>query len=66
MGIANPDFQTAVETFIENREGFSPLLMMRVWFNPITEPDVRYIEEATETESNDTASLQSSDRSESS
>ena len=43
LGIANPDFEMALKAFVENPEHFSPLLAMRCWVNPISEPDVKFV-----------------------
>jgi len=45
LGIANPDFQLALKTFVENSNYFSPVMVIRCWVNPTSEPDVRFIEE---------------------
>ena len=43
IGIANPDFTLAERTFGEDVNTFSPLLSMRCWINPLSEPDVRMV-----------------------
>lgn len=43
LGIANPDFETALKTFVENPRAFSPVLTMRCWVNPLSEPDVKFV-----------------------
>lgn len=43
LGIANPDFEQALKAFIENPEHFSPIMAMRCWINPTSEPDVKFV-----------------------
>lgn len=43
LGIANQDFQMALDAFLENPRYFSPILAMRCWVNPISEPDVTFV-----------------------
>jgi hypothetical protein len=43
LGIANPDFQTAVATWQKDTKAWSPLITMRAWINPSSEPDVKYV-----------------------
>jgi hypothetical protein len=43
LGIANQDFEQALNAFVENPRYFSPLLAMRCWVNPLSEPDVKFI-----------------------
>lgn len=43
LGIANPDFETALNTFVENPRYFSPALVMRCWVNPISEADIKFV-----------------------
>jgi hypothetical protein len=43
LGIANPDFDSAVDAFNDDPNAFSPLLTMRSWINPISEPDVTFV-----------------------
>jgi hypothetical protein len=43
LGIANPDFVQAEQTFGEDPDTFSPLLSMRCWINPASEPDVKFV-----------------------
>lgn len=43
LGIANQDFELALKTFVENPGYFSPVLAVRSWINPLSEPDVKYI-----------------------
>lgn len=45
LGLANPDFNAAVDTYLQNRDYFSPALSIRAWINPDSEVDVKYIEE---------------------
>ncbi|MGC4042870.1 MAG: hypothetical protein QM758_03625 [Armatimonas sp.] len=45
LGIANPDFQQAVQVFRNAPEVFSIELAMRAWINPFSEADVRYVPE---------------------
>lgn len=44
LGIANPDFQAAQQAFAASPETFSPLLAMRCWINPLSEPDVKLVQ----------------------
>jgi hypothetical protein len=57
LGIANPDFQTALQTFVENPRYFSPVFAIRCWVNPLSEPDVKFVpgEDVTETEEDESA-----------
>lgn len=43
LGIANPDFEVALSTFVENPRYFSPSLSMRCWVNPLSESDVKFV-----------------------
>jgi hypothetical protein len=43
LGISNPDFQLALDAFVENPNQFSPLLAIRCWINPLSEPDVQFV-----------------------
>jgi len=43
LSIANPDFQAAEQAFAASPETFSPLLAMRCWINPLSEPDVKLV-----------------------
>ena len=43
LSIANPDFETALKTFVENLRSFSPALAIRCWINPLSEPDVKFV-----------------------
>ena len=43
IGIANPDFTAAEQAFAEAPQSFSPLLAMRCWINPVSEPDVKFV-----------------------
>jgi hypothetical protein len=43
LGIANPDFEMALKAFVENPESFSPIMAMRCWVNPASEPDVTFV-----------------------
>ena len=43
IGIANPDVESAIQVFVGDQEHFSPLLIIRCWINPTSEPDVQYI-----------------------
>ncbi len=45
LGIANQDFELALKTFVENPGYFSPVLAIRSWINPLSEPDVKFISE---------------------
>jgi len=44
LGIANPDFQAAQRSFAATPEAFSPLMAMRCWINPLSEPDVKLVQ----------------------
>lgn len=48
LGIANPDFTAAIDTFMQDQSYFSPALSLRAWINPHSEPDVTYVEEDSE------------------
>ncbi len=48
IGLANPDFDSAVNVFMQNRNYFSPELVFRAWLNPDSEPDVKYVVETVE------------------
>ena len=43
LGIANPDFVKAEEAFGDDPTRFSPLLTLRCWINPVSEPDVKFV-----------------------
>jgi hypothetical protein len=43
LGIANPDFVSAEEAFSDDVTRFSPLLAIRCWINPVSEPDVKFV-----------------------
>ncbi|GAA1799225.1 hypothetical protein GCM10009682_21080 [Luedemannella flava] len=43
LGIANPDFVAAQEAFAADPNTFSPVLSMRAWINPASEPDVKFV-----------------------
>jgi hypothetical protein len=43
LGIANPDFVDAQDAFGDDVTRFSPLLAMRCWINPVSEPDVKFV-----------------------
>ncbi len=45
LGLANPDFEEAVGTFMRDQNYFSPALSIRAWINPYSEPDVKYVPE---------------------
>lgn len=47
LGLANPDFNAAVNAYLQNRKHFSPELAIRAWINPDSEPDVTYFDEPT-------------------
>lgn len=51
IGLANPDFHEAVATLMEDRNHFSPVLTIRAWLNPDSEPDVQYVAEYTQPDS---------------
>jgi hypothetical protein len=42
LGLANPDLQQALNAFVANPNRFSPELSIRVWINPLSEPDVTF------------------------
>jgi hypothetical protein len=44
IGLANPDFAAARQTFAEDPNTFSPVLSIRAWINPASEPDVKFVE----------------------
>lgn len=44
IGIANPDFKAAERAFAGDPEVFSPILSMRCWINPLSEPDVKLVQ----------------------
>ncbi len=44
IGIANPDFAAAHQTFLAEPNVFSPVLSMRAWINPASEVDVKFVE----------------------
>ena len=46
LGMANPDFDAALEAFVEHPDHFSPILSIRCWINPLSESDVKFIKEA--------------------
>jgi hypothetical protein len=50
LGIANPDFDLAVKTFVENPNYFSPALAIRCWVNPLSESDVKFVSDEREEE----------------
>jgi hypothetical protein len=51
LGISNQDFQAAFDAFLEHPDHFSPLLALRAWVNPLSEPDVKFVAgEETESE----------------
>jgi hypothetical protein len=43
LGIANPDFVKAEQSFGADLKRFSPMLTMRCWINPVSEPDVTFV-----------------------
>lgn len=52
LGLANPDFQQALNAYVENPNYFSPVLAIRAWINPLSESDVTFVAgEAVEDES---------------
>ncbi len=49
LGISNPDFEEALNVFVENPKYFSPILSIRCWVNPLSEADVKFVvEEASD------------------
>ena len=42
IGLANPDFVAAERAFAADPDAFSPMLTIRAWINPATEPDVTF------------------------
>lgn len=49
IGLANPDFRAALERFTMDPNHFSPELAIRCWINPLSEPDVKFVEIEEET-----------------
>ncbi|HEV8193980.1 MAG TPA: hypothetical protein VGP82_21230, partial [Ktedonobacterales bacterium] len=45
LGLANPDFQQALNAFVQNPNSFSPVLAFRAWVNPLAESDVHSLPE---------------------
>ncbi len=45
IGMAGPDFNHAVSTFMQDQNYFSPAFSIRAWLNPHSEPDVTYVSE---------------------
>lgn len=43
LGVANPDFRSAMEFFSKDPNYFSPALSIRCWVNPLSEPDVKFV-----------------------
>src|SRR4051794_35648995 len=43
LGLANPDFSQAKRTFEAEPNAFSPMLSIRGWINPASEPDVKFV-----------------------
>lgn len=43
LGIADTDFEAAVQAWQESPEAFSPLTTMRAWINPASEPNAKYL-----------------------
>jgi hypothetical protein len=43
VGIANGDFVEAQGLFHQDPNTFSPILSMRCWINPASEPDVKFL-----------------------
>ncbi len=44
VGIANPDFVQAERAFADAPRAFSPEITMRCWINPVSEPDVTFVQ----------------------
>lgn len=44
LGIANPDLRKALEVFAANPDDFSPMLSVRAWINPVSGPEIRYVD----------------------
>lgn len=57
LGIANQDFAQAEKAFGVDVERFSPLLTMRCWINPVSEPDVKFIAGVPMDEADEPSSL---------
>jgi hypothetical protein len=43
LAISNYDFDVAVKTFSADPHHFSPILSLRSWINPLSEPDVKFV-----------------------
>ncbi|ACU76625.1 hypothetical protein Caci_7801 [Catenulispora acidiphila DSM 44928] len=43
LGIANPDFHAAVAEWQKDTKSWSPMITMRSWINPASEPDVTFV-----------------------
>ena len=50
LGISNPDFKGALDAVVENPSYFSPILAIRCWVNPTSEPDVKFVVEDADAE----------------
>lgn len=60
IGIANPDFAAAHQTFAAEPNAFTPVLTMRAWINPASEPDVKFVQgEEIERDPSETESISS-------
>lgn len=44
ISVANPDFLDAQRALFANADVFSPLLALRCWINPLSEPDVKLVQ----------------------
>ncbi|MFB7911462.1 hypothetical protein ACFC1T_34030 [Kitasatospora sp. NPDC056076] len=42
--MANPDFVQAERGFAADTKSFSPVITMRCWINPASEPDVTFVQ----------------------
>ena len=45
LGLHNHDLNSAIQAFNEDSNSFSPLVWIRAWINPVSEPDVVYAPE---------------------
>lgn len=45
LGLMNADFRTAMQTYKAQPEEQAPTLVMRLWINPLSEPDVQFYDE---------------------
>ena len=64
LSISNHDFEQAFKTFLENPNHFSPLLSIRSWINPLSEPDVTFVREEEAEQDKRQKTSESTDREE--